>query len=131
MAVVSDLETALEAIIKYFGQDVIEVKRIDKSALIEMKTGHHYYFKFDRQHWHSAGRETGKFGGSGFAINADVFKTIDERYNADILYCNSPNIVYEFNLQNFKKNSHKHTQRFNGEEVYVISLYDANQVFYI
>jgi hypothetical protein len=132
MIIISDLETALDAVIRYFGPNNIEeVTKIEKSALIETKRGQHYYFKFDSKHWSNAGYETGKFKGAGFAINADIFNTIDERYSADILYCNSPNIVYEYNLENFKRNSHKHTQRFNGEQVYVISLYDANQVFYI
>lgn len=129
--VITDLESALEAIIKYFGQDVIGVDRIDKSAIIKTNKNNNFYFKFDRQHWYSAGRETGKFGGAGFAINSNVFKTLDERYNADIMYCNPPGTVYYYDLKNFKKNSVKHTQKFNGEEVFVISLFEANAVFYI
>jgi hypothetical protein len=130
--IITDLETALQAIIAYFDPDSIQqVKRIEKSALIET-LNNYYYFKFDRKPWFNAGYETGgKFSGAGFAINADVFKTIDERYNAEILYCNLPNTVYHFNLESFKKNSIKHVQKYNGEEVRVISLYQANEVFYI
>jgi hypothetical protein len=129
-AVITDLESALKAIIKHLGPENVEgVKRIDKSALIET-TKQHYYFKFDSKPWFNAGYEVKKFSGAGFAINADIFKTLDS-YRADILYCTLPNTVYEFDIDNFRKNSYKHTQKFNNEKVLVISLYQANGVFYI
>lgn len=100
---------------------------LDKGALLRTDKNS-YYIKFDTLYWITAGRETGKFSGAGFALNTKYYNIIKDK-ELDILYTNRPNYVYYYKFKNYENSSFNHIQSFNGERVRVIAISLADDVW--
>jgi hypothetical protein len=124
-------KTLLEKII-YYLKDFKKEKTtfldfLDKGAI--MKTDKKkYYLKFDSLYWINAGKETGRFRGAGFSLNAKFYNIVNQ-LKLDILYTNPPSYVYHYYNENYEKNSFNHIQDYNGERVRVISIDSADDVW--
>lgn len=135
---ITDIVKALQRLIIYFSENYYDLGKVNRATLINLNRNgvietekNNYYVKYDSKFWFNAGKETGKFSGPGFTINKDVYDNVVNHLRADILYVNRPNVCYHFKIENYRDNAVKHVQKFNGENVMVISIYKADGVWYI
>lgn len=87
-----------------------------------------YYLKWDDKPWFRAGKEVPGIAGVGEAVNEHSFnlflKIHDAKPCKKILFSwiEAHDSIYYLDMDEFLHIAKKHTQKFNGEDVLVVSL---------